>query len=84
MDERFFGTLLDRIGLLDNFRILVVPDHPTYVEERKVGPGWVPFMFTGNQEKPQTRGILPFDERALDEAEWRIDAGWELVDQLFA
>ncbi len=84
IDERFFGTLLDRIGLLDNFRILVVPDHATYVEERKGGPGWMPFMLTGNQEKPQTRGILPFDERAVEEAEWRLDHGGELLDQLFS
>jgi 2,3-bisphosphoglycerate-independent phosphoglycerate mutase len=83
IDERFFGTLLDRIGLLDDFRILVVADHPTYVEERAAKPDWVPFMITGSQEKPQTRGILPFDERAVDEAEWRIDEGWLLLDQLF-
>jgi 2,3-bisphosphoglycerate-independent phosphoglycerate mutase len=84
IDERFFGTLLDRIGLLDDFRILVVADHATYVEERKAVPGWVPFMITGSKELPQTRGILPFDERAIDDAEWRIDDGWTLLDQLFA
>jgi len=84
VDERFFGTLLDRIGLLDNFRVLVVADHATPVRERKAVPGWVPFMITGNLEKPQTRGILPFDERAIDDSEWRIDEGWRLLDQLFA
>jgi 2,3-bisphosphoglycerate-independent phosphoglycerate mutase len=83
IDERFFGTLLDRIGLIDDFRILVVADHPTYVEDRKAVPDWVPFMLTGSREKPQTRGVLPFDERAVEEAEWRIDEGWRLLDQLF-
>lgn len=84
VDERFFGTLLDRIGLLDNFRMLVVTDHATPVRERRAVPGWVPFMLTGNQEKPQTRGIVPFDERAVEDAEWRLDEGWRLLDQLFA
>jgi 2,3-bisphosphoglycerate-independent phosphoglycerate mutase len=84
VDERFFGTLLDRIGLLDNFRILVVADHATPVHQRKAMPGWVPFMLAGSLEKPQMRGILPFDERATDDAEWRIDEGWRLLDQLFA
>ena len=84
IDERFFGTLLDRIGLLDDFRMLVVPDHPSYVQEREAKPDWVPFMMTGNKEKQQVRGILPFDERALDEVEWKIDEGWRLLDQLFA
>lgn len=83
VDERYFGTLLDRIGLLDNFRIMVAVDHPTFVEERAAVPGWVPFMLASNLQKPQTRGILPFDERAVDETEWRIDHGWQLLDQLF-
>lgn len=83
IDERFFGTLLDRIGLLDDFRILVAVDHATCVEARKAAPGWMPFMITGSREKPQTRGILPFDERAIEDAEWRIDEGWRLLDQLF-
>jgi 2,3-bisphosphoglycerate-independent phosphoglycerate mutase len=83
VDERFFGTLLDKIGKLDNFRILVVPDHATYVAERRPEPGWVPFMITGNLQAPQVRGILPFDERATDDAEWRLDEGQRLLDQLF-
>jgi 2,3-bisphosphoglycerate-independent phosphoglycerate mutase len=83
VDERFFGRLLDKIGTLDNFRIMVVPDHATYVEERRAEPGWVPFMIAGNLEKRQVRGILPFDERAVDDAEWRIDDGWRVLEQLF-
>lgn len=81
IDERFFGTILDRIGKLDDFSILVVIDHPAYVEERKAVPGWTPFMITGSKEKRQVRGILPFDERATDDAEWRIEEGWRLLDQ---
>jgi len=84
IDERFFGTLLDRLGLLDNFRILVTVDHATYVQERKAVPGWMPFMVAGNLEPPQTRGIVPFDERAVEDAEWRLDHGYKLLDQLFA
>jgi 2,3-bisphosphoglycerate-independent phosphoglycerate mutase len=83
IDERFFGTLLDRIGLLDDFRILVAVDHATPVAERRAEPGWMPFMITGSREKPQTRGILPFDERAVEDADLRIDDGWRLLDQLF-
>jgi 2,3-bisphosphoglycerate-independent phosphoglycerate mutase len=84
IDERFFGTLLDRIGRLDDFRILVVPDHATYVEERRSEGGWMPFMLTGSREATQTIGILPFDERAIDDADWRLDDASSLLDQLFA
>jgi 2,3-bisphosphoglycerate-independent phosphoglycerate mutase len=84
IDERFFGTLLDRIGRLDDFRILVVPDHATYVEERRSEGGWMPFMLTGSREATQTVGILPFDERAIDDADWRLDDASSLLDTLFA
>ena len=83
IDERFFGTLLERIGMLDNFRILVVVDHATYVEERRAAPAWMPFMLSGNQEQPQKQGVLPFDERAAEEAEWRLDDARRLLDALF-
>jgi 2,3-bisphosphoglycerate-independent phosphoglycerate mutase len=83
IDDRFFGTLLERIGVLDNFRILVVSDHATYVEERRAAPAWMPFMISGNQEQPQKQGVLPFDERAAEEAEWRLDDGRRLLDALF-
>lgn len=83
VEERFFGTLLDRIGKLDDFRILVVADHLTCVEERKAVADWVPFMLTGNRLPRAGRNILPFDERALDETELRIDRPGELLDLLF-
>ncbi len=83
IDERFFGTLLDRIGRLDDFRLMVTVDHATFVEERASQAGWMPFMITGSQERTQTRGVLPFDERAVEDAVWRIDEGWRLLDQLF-
>jgi len=83
IDDRFFGTLLDRIGLLDDFRILVTVDHATPVAERRPAPGWMPFMLSGNRERVRQQGQLPFNEHAAEEAEWRIEAGWDLLEQLF-
>lgn len=83
IDERYFGTVLDRIGLLDDFRILVVVDHETCCRPPRFQPGWLPFMIAGNLERRQVRNILPFDERAAEDAEWRIDEGWRLLDLLF-
>ena len=64
--------------------MLVVIDHATPVTERKAVGGWMPFMLTGNREQPQKRGIVPFDERAEDETEWRVDKPQELLRQLFS
>ena len=83
IDERYFGTLLDRIGKLADFRIMVVVDHPTPVEDRRPALDWTPFMLTGNLFKPQSQGTLPFDERALDDVTHRCDEGRKLLDLLF-
>lgn len=78
IDERLMGTVMDRIGKLDDFRILVLPDHVTSCATRRARPGWVPFMLAGNLVKREGQR-LPFDERAAEEAEWRIDEPWHLL-----
>jgi 2,3-bisphosphoglycerate-independent phosphoglycerate mutase len=82
IDERLVGTLLDRIGKLDDFRMLAVPDHVTSCARRSALPGWVPFLLAGNLVK-RTGPRLPFDERAAEEADWRIDEPWHLLTSLF-
>lgn len=82
VDARLFGTLLDRLGLLDNFRILVTADHATLVEERRAVPAWVPFMVSGNLVPAPKQGILPFDERAVEETELRFDDGGRPLELL--
>jgi 2,3-bisphosphoglycerate-independent phosphoglycerate mutase len=69
---------MDRIGKLDDFRIMVLPDHVTSCSARRARPGWVPFLLAGNLVKREGQR-LPFDERASDEAEWRIDEPWHLL-----
>src|SRR5436305_852713 len=82
IDERLLGTILDRMGRLDDFRILLLTDHVTSCAQRRALPGRVPFLLTGNLMK--RRGPrLPFDERAAEEAEWRIDEPWHVIRALF-
>src|SRR5205807_6162115 len=60
IDERLLGTILDRIGSLDDFRIMVTIDHVTSSAKRRALPGWVPFLLTGS--RMERRGQrLPFD-----------------------
>jgi len=77
-----FGTLLDRIGRLDDFRIMVLPDHATSCLRERALPGWVPFLLAGSLVKPGSQR-LPFDERAAEEATWRIDEPWHVLEALF-
>src|SRR5947207_8994536 len=66
IDERLLGTILDRIGSLDDFRIMLMIDHVTSCAQRRALPGWVPFLLPGSRIK--RRGPrLPLDERAAEE-----------------
>jgi 2,3-bisphosphoglycerate-independent phosphoglycerate mutase len=83
IDERVVGTLLDSLGKLDDFRILALPDHATPVTRRVHSDAAVPWLLSGNRERP--RGPrLPFDERAVEDAQQVIDESWRLLDSLFA
>ena len=61
---------------------MVIPDHATSSARRRALPGWVPFLLAGNLVKPSSQH-LPFDERAADEATWRVDEPWHTLPSLF-
>lgn len=82
IDEHVVGTLLDSLGKLDDFRILALPDHATPVARREHTDAPVPFLLSGNRERPGGRR-LPFDERAVEDADRVIDESWRLLDLLF-
>jgi 2,3-bisphosphoglycerate-independent phosphoglycerate mutase len=83
VDERLLGTLLESIGKLDDFRILVTTDLATPCSERRPVEGPVPYLITGSLEKPASPR-LPFDERAVEEVRRPLEEGWHLVDQFLA
>jgi 2,3-bisphosphoglycerate-independent phosphoglycerate mutase len=82
-DERLLGTLLDSIGRLGDFRILLTTDLVTPFEERRPVAGAVPYLISGNLEKPASPR-LPFDERAVEEIRHPLEEGWRLLDQFLA
>lgn len=82
IDERFFGVLLDRIALLGEFRLLVAIDSIFSSLQRAPLPGAVPFLLSGAGFKQSGGGIVPFDERAIDEQSQQVSEGWRLSDLL--
>jgi 2,3-bisphosphoglycerate-independent phosphoglycerate mutase len=79
-DERFLGTMLDSIGRLGDFRILLTTDLVTPCAERRPVAGAVPYLISGNLEKPASPR-LPFDERAVEDIRHPLEEGWRLLDQ---
>src|SRR5262249_31775824 len=51
IDERLLGTIMDRIGKLDDFQLLVTCGVAVSCAARRALPGWVPFVLAGNRVK---------------------------------
>lgn len=84
IDRLVVGTMLDRLKRLDDFRLLVVPDHRTPVATRGHAVGPVPFLLFDSRKSLRGGGFLPYDERALHDTKVRLPEGYRLIDELFA
>ena len=77
VDRHIVGPLHAALRAGGDYRILVVPDHPTPIRTKTHAHGSVPFALAG-------RGIAPdraagFDERASLASELAFDEGWRLM-----
>lgn len=80
IDKLVVGTMLDRLKKLDDFRMLIVPDHATPISTRghKIGP--VPYLLFDSQTT--RRNTVPYDERAQHEKVTHVEEGYRLIEQL--
>jgi len=78
IDEHVVGPVLDALQKYENWRILVLPDHPTPVRTGAHAGEPVPFAMAGTGVK----GVLqaPFSESNSAKSGFRIDNGFELME----
>jgi len=78
IDKHIVGPVLEALRQYDNWRILVLPDHPTPVGNGAHSPEPVPFAMAGTDVK----GVLhkPFCESNAAQSGFRIDNGCELME----
>lgn len=82
-DEKVLGTILDGLKKTSaEFRILLLPDHPTPIASTIHTAAPVPFILYDSTE--EKHNSIPFDERALEESKLRVSEGHRLIEQLFA
>lgn len=82
MDTRILAPLLRQMDASgENYRILVLPDHPTPVRLRTHTGDPVPYLLY-DSVNPQKHD-WNYNEREAKESENRIDHGWKLMDYLF-
>ena len=83
IDQLVVGTMLDGLKKLDDFRMLIVPDHATPVATRGHKAIPVPYLLFDSR-KSLGRGVVPYDERAAHERVPHIEEGHRLIDELFS
>jgi 2,3-bisphosphoglycerate-independent phosphoglycerate mutase len=83
-DKEVVGTVIDHLPDLGDFRVLVLPDHPTPVRKMTHTSGPVPFILFGSRgEFPSVRGkISGYDEASAASTGILIHPGHMLMDNL--
>ena len=81
IDSKIIGTLLDGLKSLDDYRMLVVPDHATPITTRGHLAMPVPYLLYDSKGKPG-KVKAPYDERAAMEKVPHIEDGYRLLDEL--
>jgi 2,3-bisphosphoglycerate-independent phosphoglycerate mutase len=78
VDQHIVGPVLDALRRYENWRILLLPDHPTPVKTGAHSAAAVPFAMAGTG----VTGILHagFGETNATQAGLRIEKGWELME----
>ena len=78
IDEFIVGPILEALQGRDQWRILVMPDHPTPVETGAHSRDPVPFAMAGSGVKSIVQ--LPFSESSAAQTGFAIEKGFELME----
>lgn len=79
IDEQIVGTLLNGLEKYEDYRILVLPDHPTPLTLRTHTSEPVPFVIF-QKGKPKTSGVEGYDEFQAKNTGIFIEEGYTLMD----
>ncbi|MCU0716823.1 MAG: cofactor-independent phosphoglycerate mutase [Pirellula sp.] len=77
IDQHIVGPVLDALEKMGDYRVLVMPDHPTPVSTKKHSHGWVPFATCG--KGIQSDSAKTYDEIAAGQSTLQYPDGWELI-----
>ncbi|HLL89013.1 MAG TPA: cofactor-independent phosphoglycerate mutase [Tepidisphaeraceae bacterium] len=78
IDRHVVGPVLDKLRTFPEWRILVLPDHPTNIATRKHGYAPSPFAMAGTR----VRGArpAPYSERNAAASDLKIEQGHDLME----
>ncbi len=84
IDQKIVAPVLEYLsGCGEDFRILLMPDHPTPLATRTHSAAPIPYMlYSSNDEK--SSGVKSFTEAEAEKTGVFTERGFELADKLFA
>jgi 2,3-bisphosphoglycerate-independent phosphoglycerate mutase len=77
IDRHIVGPLHAALEKQGNYRILVSPDHPTFLRTKTHSHGFVPFAICGAGIQPDAQAT--YDERAAAASSLVFPEGWKLM-----
>ena len=78
IDQHVVGPVLEKMRQFPDWRILVMPDHPTNIATRKHGYAPTLFAISGSNVKPTN--AAGYNEKAAAASGVKIDRGHELME----
>ena len=82
IDRHIVGPLHEALKARGDYRLLVCPDHPTFLRTKTHAHGYVPFACCGAGVSPDSS--LTYDEKEAAMTGRRIEDGFRLMDRFFA
>jgi 2,3-bisphosphoglycerate-independent phosphoglycerate mutase len=77
IDAKIVAPIAAHLATVGDHRILVCPDHPTFISTKTHSRGAVPFVMAGTGVAPN--GRTTYDEVAAAATGARIEPGWKLM-----
>ncbi len=78
IDEYIVGPVLEKLQTFPEWRLLVMPDHPTNIATRKHGYAPTPFAMCGTRVHGVAKN--PYTEKHAAAADLKIERGHELME----
>ena len=81
-DKEVVGTILEGMRGLKDYRVMVLPDHPTPIPVRTHVPDPVPFAIYDSRRKRSWPAGMSFDEDSVKRSGVYIENGYQIMDIL--
>jgi 2,3-bisphosphoglycerate-independent phosphoglycerate mutase len=80
-DEKIVGAILEGMSAFSNYRIMVLPDHPTPLSLRTHTDDPVPYVIYSNEESEKGGSAEAFDEVSVRQSGIFIEKGFGLIER---